>query len=362
MSNKPQIYDLGDFKAIVLPYDGFAKLGVETIPALPAIAVPLFDNVEQAVAAANDVVAPLEAQIAAMGVRKLIELGIRSGALSWLAGAPPAYAEKLFFPYTLFRGESRNEYGIIPTIFRSFPADGDERVISRRRRVERRNARIMQTALLGRTWRRPSLEQARAAARHYGSPSSLVDFSFSPNVSGYFGHPRLSQAERKNESTRPIGIIYCLRFEHLAQIFGLQGFNNDPQGGIEITFYIVQRTWEIPYMSFDPKQKSLLGATLTFRVPDELVNTKVKIRCIPVIGVRRIAAQQGIFVEIALPHSNYWFLEALLWYLIDFATEKWCFFRDDYDYTDPTQGITEGDLLPADGLLMKLASRLISRR
>ena len=358
---KPLICVHGNTKYIVFPYAGFSQMGVATSPPVPMVAVPLFDDVNQAVKSAAVVSTNLDYALAKLNVQRADKSLRESGFYSGLEDAPLGYTQKLHFPFVLFRGESREQHGIMPSIYRFLQPHGADDLIAKRRRIESRSTRIMQIALSSRTVTQCSPDQARAAARHYGIASSLIDFSFSPHVAAYFAHPSLCELEKRHPENRQIGIIYCLTMEHLTGLFGIQGMKPLPEHGVDIFFLCPPSQWQVPYLAYDPISKHIAPAIMIINTPKLIVTNLLTIRCIPVPSIRRIAAQQGVFVEIRVGTEVDWRIEVLLWYLLDFVTHKWCFFREDNPYNNPSERITECDLFPDDGPRIQRAEKLLCR-
>jgi len=93
-----------------------------------------------------------------------------------------------------------------------------------------------------------------------------------------------------------------------------------------------------------------------------LISTQpLTIRCITVRGVRRIAAQRGVFFELSAENLDSPFVDAVLWYVLDFMAHKWCFFRANHQFVDEKHHATQADLFPSDGMFVRAASLLMSR-
>jgi hypothetical protein len=86
--------------------------------------------------------------------------------------------------------------------------------------------------------------QARAAARHVGRSSGFLDFTFSPHVAAYFGHP-----QRKPSDTARIGKLYCLTHSVIERTLGagVSGFNAAPiEVGLDIHIPNTRTAWALP--------------------------------------------------------------------------------------------------------------------
>jgi hypothetical protein len=194
--------------------------------------------------------------------------------------------------------------------------------------------------------------QSRAVARHYGVTSRLMDFSLSPDVAAIFGtHPR---GDRDASSER-VCLLYALRQERLAELFPLHGSKPNSQGlGLDISFYSVGPVVRISYLAFDRQALEIRNAVAEIQMPGTLTSARSMLRTTLVPSVRRIAAQQGMFVEVSGMDA----LSALaVWYLLDFASDKWCLRA----HSGPVQGLPKLDLFPSDGWLLTAMEKFMGR-
>jgi hypothetical protein len=83
-------------------------------------------------------------------------------------------------------------------------------------------------------------------------------------------------------------------------------------------------------------------------VPAGLLAKPLTVRTRFVRAVPRIAAQEGIFVGVLFDTSGDWWDHVLLWTVLDFMSQKWCFVRQDFEYENTEGGITAGSLFPPD--------------
>ena len=263
------------------------------------------------------------------------------------------YRAKLDFPFRFFRGERSLRFSIMPTRYR-FTGEPDPVATTRQRmEFETRCADKMKDYLQRHGVPDPSTEQARAAARHFGAPSSFVDFTFNPGVAAYFGHPPFSPAER--ERGADIGTMYSLGIDDFEKLFGMAAWALPPEGGRDILYINVSRVWRIPYKSFDPVKQTVSDAVLSIAVPENLIAKPMSIRTRLVPAIARIAGQEGFFMELNFEDSDDWWSQVFLWTMLDFASRKWCFLRKDYRYEDVATGVTEAKLfLPDDGELAEV--------
>jgi len=355
---KRLIFNSDGGKYIVLPYTGFTNFGAYTDPPTLRVAVPFFDNVSDALVPALKSSASYEEDLKLQGIAGITSLIAKGPSTSGTRTL--AYEDKIAFPFLFFRGESREEHGILPTLYRT-PAGQDPAIIVRRRlKAERRAARLMQAALLLGHGRRLSFEHGRAAARHYGVSSALTDFSFDPRIAACFAQAPFRDLEKQQPSSRPVAIIYCLSYDMLQRVFPTQGWKPLATGGMEIQFYPLGQALRIPFLAFDPQSESLVESTATIAIPDWAMNKTVTLRGVPVPGVRRIVLQQGIFIEIDVKDPADWITPMFFWYLLDFMSQKWAFFRADTAYSDPTGEISFAKILPPDSYAIRLASWVIN--
>jgi hypothetical protein len=361
---KRKSVELAGKKYIIVPYTGFGDLGIRTNPPVPMALVPLFDQVEDSLAGPLRRAQSFEQNLKLHGVAGLAAL-LRTTA-GEVVGTPQgetkalSYEDKLAFPFVFFRGERREEFGIQPTSFRVLsrtePRHHD-RVLRQQARRERWSSRKIQIALAIARGNRLTLAQSRAAARHYGIASALVDFSFDPRVAAYFAHPRIADPERRSfdSGKTPVGIIYGLGFDDLQRCFPLQAFTINGPGDVQITFHLIGNLLEVPYLALDESQNTIGLAVCSIELPSYFANRKIKLHAIQVPSVSRIRAQQGVFLEVAGEGFEIrWWDSMRLWYLLDFLCEKWCFFRRDAQFED-LPAISTKALFPMDSLPLRVA-------
>lgn len=355
---KRLVVSQGKVKHIILPYS-FSQLGIATLPSNPMVAVPLFDNIKEALTSTSLICAQLDSELAVARVPEAVKFLQTCGHYAGLNYAPEDYVQKLNFPFLLFRGEHREEHGILPSMYRCQPPQSADNLITKRRRIEARCIKIMQAALTAAS----STDTARAAARHYGAPSCLLDFSFSPQVAAHFAHPPFSDAEKLQPGKRPVGIIYCLDIRQLIMLFPMQGWKPIPNGGVEISFYSLSSQLAIPYLSFNQANRTIVPATMMINLPTSVSQQPLTIRAIPVPEVKRVAMQQGVFVEIYVGSKEGpdWHTEVILWHILYLLTHKWCFFREDSGFNNPSEFISAAGLFPDDGPVLQRAGLLVNR-
>lgn len=325
---KRTIIEADGRRFVVLPYTGFQALGVPTEPQVPRIAVPMFETVEESLA---EPIAHAERFLEELRARGFDEL---------------TYEAKSSNPLLFFRGESREERGILPVMFRGLVADsfaGTERLIKRRTRSQNRSARWTRVKTLVGSGHLLTPFEAKAAARHHGAMSTMLDFTFEPRIAAYFGHPRFSAAEQAQGShIQPMGIIYALSFAALSRVFQTQGWKIQDGRNPAMTFYSVSTTLEIPYLSANMDSGSVEPATLLIDISPFMPIARITLQTVAVPREPRIKAQQGLFVE--LPDK--WTSSMPLWYMLDFIADKWCYIRRNQQFQDPSNGISETALFP----------------
>jgi FRG domain-containing protein len=330
-----QIIEQDDSLHIPIRYDNFASLNAQVEPPVPWSVVPLHRNIADAVTEAKGAEAELTQKLYAMGLHRM---GPRSAHQI-------GYADKINFPFRIFRGERSLRFNIMPTRFR-FSGQPDPAGVTRQRiQFETRCAERMREYLRSNGAPEASIEHARAAARHHGCPSSFVDFSFNPEVAAFFAHPAFNSTER--ERGADIGILYSLGIEDFEHLFGgLAAWTVPAGGGRDVRYINIKSVWQIPYKSFDPAKGTIEDATLAVKVPDRLVVKPVSIRTRIVSVIARIAAQEGIFIDGCFEDADDWWSQVLLWTVLDFASGKSCFLREDFAYENSAAGITTAKLFP----------------
>lgn len=342
---------------VVLPYTGFRHLGIATDPEVPRVAVPLYDTVEEALAEPLAESWQHREMLAANGIAGVASL------LASLPGQAPApragsraaadvtYEDKIHFPFVFFRGEAREEHGLMPVMFRRITGttpDEQDHMIAQRRREEARAARRTRWRSMLSLRGRLTEMQARAAARHYGAMSSMLDFTFDPRIAAYFSHPSYREHERQqaNDGIKPMGIIYGMSYARLQEALPTQGWGQDGSGGPSINFYSIGSTIEVPYLSADTSTGAITPARMLIDLAPVFANNPVSIRTAAVPSVRRIKAQEGLFIDLSGRGVGDWRCAFALWYLLDFICDKWCFYRRDQQYEDRAGGITASALFP----------------
>lgn len=330
-----------------LRYDNFAAINAPVDPPVPWTLVPLYKDVSDAVAQGRELQKQLTDSLDSMGVLKAQRVLQTALKLTSPKDAREfEYRAKLDFPFRFFRGEWSVRFNIMPTRYR-FSGEPDPLATTKQRiEFETACAATMKEYLKKHGEPDTTDEQARAAARHFGAPSSFVDFSFSPDVAAYFAHPPFRDAER--ERGADIGIMYSLGIEDFEKLFGMAAWALPPGGGRDIFYLNVQRTWEIPYRSFDPKTQTVNDSVLKVAVPEHLIAKPMSIRTRLVPAISRIAGQEGFFIELNFEDPDDWWTQVFMWTVLDFASRKWCFLRQDYRYENPEAGVTEAKLFPPD--------------
>lgn len=323
-------------------YNNFEALGAAVAPQAPWPLVPLHNDITDAVEDARARSATFAGELRRLGVDKVVRMmhpTVRDErSIEYLA--------KLSLPLTFFRGERSLAFNIMPTRYRLAGAPDPSRVIEERVRFEMQCAERMRTYLKDHGVPDVTTDQARAAARHYGAPSSFVDFTFNPDVAASFGHPAFTERER--EEGAPLGVLYSLSLTDMQGLFGLAAWHPVGEGGRDIIWINLATEWRIPYSSFDPARGLIEEAMLIVKVPPDLVTKPLTVRTRYVPSVPRITAQEGIFVDALFEAPGDWRAQVLLWTVLDFACQKRCFLRQDFQYENAESGITLSSLFPPD--------------
>jgi hypothetical protein len=343
---------------IVLPYTGFRELGIATEPEVPRVAVPLSASIAEAIGPALELVREQDDTLSAMNVPAALRLLAKMKGVAREDADGVQYEDRLAFPFVLFRGERQEEAGILPTAYRGLERFSPEMVpgVLRRRLARERAAsrRMRMACALQGHWL--SEAQGKAAARHYGAPSPLLDFSFDPRVAAFFAHPGRPSGAPASQESQPRGILYCFRFALLQAFMEVQGWKPLPDGSIEIRFYNTNPVWTVPYLASD-RNGGLVQAQCHIFIPPHVAAEQPAIRIVSVPAIRRIRAQQSAFIEIRLRDPGDFFTAMFLWYLIDFLCEKYCFLHGPQPYEDLSIGLSHSALFPPDGFAVGLAGR-----
>ena len=350
-------------KYVVLPYGGFKTFGLSTTPSVPQVAVPFFDRVEDSVSEPLAMVRGLEEnlkQSGVAGVGALIAAGRFADSTARAAKTHElSYEDKISFPFILFRGERREEFGILPTLYRPLAHTEPRRHLTLLRELARRElhlARKIRFALLKGRRIRLKTDQSRAAARHFGVASALVDFTFDPNVAAYFAHPRIQEDERASfdAGKAPLGIIYGFSYSQFGRCFTMQATTPGGFGSAAIDFILLENVIHVPYLAFDESKKSIQPAVCSIVLPQHFVHRTITLRCVIVPGLERIRAQQGMFLEIAGNVIDSYLDAVILWYVLDFICHKWCFLRTDAQF-EVRPSVSDESLFPTESRLVRAA-------
>jgi hypothetical protein len=345
---KYHVITQGEGSFTPMRYDNFALLNATVEPAVPWVLVPLCRDVSAALQPARALRERFVEQIQSMGLESVLRNRLLAPEVSRSAtDSEIAYLSMLQCPFQFFRGERSLRFSIMPTRYRwtgdpqAWPA-----VLRQRLDLENSCANRMRDYLREHGVPNASNDQARAAARHYGVPSSFVDFTFNPDVAAFFAHPAWSDSERARGPD--VATLYALGLSDLQQLFGMAAWGLPPEGGRDIRFINVANVWRIPYKSFDPESGTIENATLTVHVPPQLQNRGVCVRTRSVPQIKRIVAQEGIFLDFDLDSPEDAWSQEFLWTVLDFAANKWCFLRGDFAYENESANITAAKLFPPD--------------
>lgn len=289
----------------------------------PTAMVPCFGSVEEALV---DVHAYLEARLAPL----------RRDFAGGSADVDATYEDKLANPTVFFRGQDDVKYSIVPTRYRLRTLEGAREEVERRVQAEQARAADIGAYFAATRHATISDLQARAVARHFGSPSTLVDFTFDPAVAAAFAHPPFSARERADGAT--LGIIYALDMGQLQELFGMMAWGIHGATARDIHLVNMRRSWSLPYLGWDAAAGAVTAQRLTVPVPEAMSREHGALRTCTVEGVSRIMAQRGLFLELALADPGDVPTHHYFWTVLDFLAAKWCFLRQDRPFA-----VQEGD-------------------
>lgn len=299
----------------------------------PTAMVPCFGSVEEALAAAQEY---LEARLAPLRCR--------------FAGGSTAvdatYEDKLANPTVFFRGQDDVKYSMVPTRYRLATLAGAGPEVGRRVQAERERAAAIGAYFAQERQAPLSDLQARAVARHFGAPSTLIDFTFDPAVAAAFAHPPFSARERAEGAT--LGIIYALDMGQLQELFGMMAWGIHGAVARDIHLVNTRRTWALPFLGWDAAAQAVTAQQLAVPVPEALGREHAALRTCTVSGVSRIEAQRGLFLELALSDAGDVPTHHFFWTVLDFVAAKWCFLRQDRSFVVRDAGGGERDLFRED--------------
>lgn len=240
------------------------------------------------------------------------------------------YRDKLANPTIFYRGQSSLSYSIVPTRFRLTHATDPTAEVRRRVEVEAERAGAIRRHFADSGGAALSELQSRAVARHFGAPSTLVDFTFDAMVAAAFSHPRFNEQESREGA--PFGVLYALDMGQLQDMFGMMAWAIGPDGGREIHLVNTREQWGLPFLTYDGTTGRLVERTLAVEVPAVLREQHARLRTCIVPDVSRIEAQQGLFLELSLDDRADWRTPLYFWTLLDLLARKWCFRRSDAEF------------------------------
>jgi hypothetical protein len=246
------------------------------------------------------------------------------------ADADATYEDKLANPTVFFRGQDDVKYSMVPTRYRLATLEGAGPEVERRVQVERERSAAIGAYFAAQRSAPLSDLQARAVARHFGAPSTLIDFTFDPAVAAAFAHPPFSSRERNEGAT--LGMIYAIDMGQLQELFGMMAWGITGPSARDIHMVNVRRSWTLPYLGWDPSARQVTRQLLTVPVPEACSREHSALRTCTVDGVSRIEAQRGLFIELALSDASDVPTHHYFWTVLDFLAAKWCFFRQDRQF------------------------------
>lgn len=325
---------------LLVRYHQFQNVGIFCEPEAPTVAVPFVPHIET-----------LVTQLSDLSMTSPIRVPPRNDddpVRRWEEARRLEMERVSTSPFRIFRGE-RTEDGLMPTLFRwlaRYPVNERLEVIRERRSLEARTALAITKAYGNEKGVSLTELQARAAARHYGAPSTFLDFSFDPRVAAFFGHPVFTSPA---DASTP-GTIYCLDYSHYQHMFPIIGWviRSDNVG---LNLVHLFSSASIPYLSYDETRGVSVANFRILDVAPWLKDGGPSISSIPLPQIRRVAAQQGVFVGLADDKDEIKALNGSIatWYLLDFLSRKWAYVRHPHQYEDEEFGICSRTLFPSDG-------------
>lgn len=276
--------------------------------------VPYHDSLEDALVAvqrfSDDRLAPLRARMRGTS-----------------ADAGASYEDRLANPTIFYRGQSDLAFSIVPTRFRLAGVADAAAEVARRIEGEARHAAAVRQHFAQSTHADLTELQSRAVARHFGAPSTLVDFTFDPEVAAAFSHPAFSARESREGA--PFGMLYAIDMGQLQEMFGMMAWALGADGGREIHLVNLKEEWGLPFRAYDAERGEVVQRWLSVPVPQLLREQHARLRTCIVPGVSRIRSQRGLFLELALDDPTNAAMPLFFWTLLDFVAHKWCFRRRD---------------------------------
>lgn len=303
------------------------RVGVRGEPATALI--PFYDSLPEALAAVHTYVESLLAPL-----RKQF-----SGSS---ADSNATYRDKLANPTVFFRGQDNLKFSIVPTRFRLAGVADPKTEVERRVQKEQTRAAAIQDYFREHGRAELSELQARAAARHFGVPSTLVDFTFDPDVAAFFAHPPFSEQEQRDGAT--LGVIYAIDMGQLQETFGMMAWGINDDGGRDIHLVNTKTTWGIEFLGWDAQAGTPARQALAVPVSEALRREHARLRTCIVPGVSRIEAQRGLFLELSLDDKTDARTQLFFWTILDFLATKWCFCRADHVHVASDAGGNPRDL------------------
>jgi hypothetical protein len=334
-------------KFLLVNYDAFDSLGVALEQQCIEVAIPLYDGVEHALL---DICQHTHLQCPAL--KKIDSLDFSESEIdNWESKRRAQLDENTHIPGFLFRGEKIQRQGLMPSAFRYLQNYSSLEkaidIVRQRLDIELSAAKDLKRICQSQFQITLDVQQAKAAARHYGAPSHYLDFTLDPAVAGYFGHPGKLSSEEYCEP----GVIYGISPKVMQTAFPMYFWKPDENHqGIEFSWMFQGAS--LPYLAHNKEKNKIVEKTVRITgVADFLKKKQPFIRHIHLSKIRRVAAQQGVFVGIddSEPTQESILSQFAVWYLIDFVSFKWSYWHHQSQFECVERGITSKRLYVSDG-------------
>ena len=267
----------------------------------------------------------------------------------------PKVAKRFGFLY--FRGQSRVEWPLMPTIYRDLPENKHERDTTIADRLAMSVDFFQRAQHHSPEFEKRSIEQKRAIGRHYGMPNEYTDWTTDPEIAAFFA----AQNAFSDSNGYAVGNIYMLNLEYLFEVFRWK-VQEDADGTL-LLLYAKGNVLEIPYLSIDDKNCVIqTSLRIGIRMPDKPF---FAFRWLNPTGVHRIEVQKGSFIRVGGgseglfdEHTINWLGGTQAWQLLDFLTFKFTFVQK-RPYRNLWRGIYNRHLLPPNEPFQNIANNVL---
>ena len=264
-------------------------------------------------------------------------------------------------PYLYYRGQSRVEFELMPSLYRNLPVEDDDRepeIVDRIAKSVIFNQRA-EAALP--EYRSLTHEQKRATARHYGLPSDYVDLTRDPHVAAYFATRDFTDGLIMGPDPGADGVIYMINLLHLSDIFRTSWHNDE--NGVVLSFGVPAARFKLPYLTINARNEVEQAELPLGGKPDG--PPLFTFRWTQPHGIRRIDKQSAVFQRFG-PGTTALYDDATLswrqatsaWQIMDFLAFKFIF-RQRSAYNDFWRGIRSGRLISTSDPLQAIADDIL---